>query len=109
MWEVESLSNKVSLIKEGRIVAEGSPSDLKEKLSLSYRIEIEVLDPHGGVEGLSTTVGERGYPVISVETSQPSEELVKIMDRLRREGLKVGYVRVHEPGLEEVFEKVMTS
>jgi ABC-2 type transport system ATP-binding protein len=109
MWEVENLSNKVSLIKGGKIVVEGSPADLKERLRLNYRIEVELLDSPAAAAIFQTQVGERGYPVITLETSQPSEDLVRLLEQLRSDGCRVGYVRVHEPSLEEVFEKVVTS
>jgi len=109
MWEVENLSNKVSLIKGGKIVVEGSPADLKERLRLNYRIEVELLDSPAPAAKFQTQVGERGYPVITLETSQPSEDLVRLLEQLRWDGCRIGYVRVHEPSLEEVFEKVMTS
>ncbi len=109
MWEVENLSNKVSLIKGGRIVVEGSPADLKERLRLNYRIEVELLDPPARADKFQTQVGERGYQVITLETSQPSEDLVRLLEQLRSDGCRIGYVKVHEPSLEEVFEKVMTS
>ncbi len=109
MWEVENLSNKVSLIKGGKIVVEGSPADLKKRLRLNYRIEVELLDSPAPAAEFQTQVGERGYPVITLETSQPSEDLVRLLEQLRLDGCRIGYVRVHEPSLEEVFEKVMTS
>ncbi|MEM1923428.1 MAG: ABC transporter ATP-binding protein, partial [Nitrososphaerota archaeon] len=73
MWEVESLSNRVAIINNGRIVAEGSPQELKERLQLTYRIEVEIMWAEAPDMDLPVAIGERGYPVVSLTTNRPSE------------------------------------
>lgn len=109
MWEVENLSNRVAVIKSGRIVAEGSPSELKEKLQLSYKIEVEIMAETAPNLDLPVAIGERGYPVATLTTKRPSEDLVKLIDEVRSLGYNVGTVKVQEPSLEEVLARVLSS
>lgn len=108
MWEVEALSNTVAVIKSGKIVAEGSPAELKERLRLSYRLEVEIIADKSPDINFPVTVGERGYPVVTMETDRPGEDLVKVIDEVRRLGYSVGGVRVLEPSLEEVLTRVLS-
>lgn len=109
MWEVENLSNTVAVIKSGSIVAKGSPTELKERLKLSYRVEVEVITEKSPETSLPVTIGERGYPVVTVTTNKPSEDLVKVIDEMRSKGYPIGMVRVQEPSLEEVLTQVLSS
>jgi len=107
MWEVESLSDVVAVIKDGSIVAEGSPAELKEKFRLAYRLEVEILAD--STRGLNYPLipGERGYPIISFTTATPGEDLLKVLDDVRGLGYQVGRVKVQEPSLEEALARVL--
>jgi len=105
MWEVETLSDRVAVINKGKIVAIGSPIELKEKLGLKYIVEIEVLV--NNLKEYTTSIGERGYPVIKITTENPSETLIKIVEELRDKNYNIGYLRILEPSLEEVFAKLV--
>ncbi|MEM2067429.1 MAG: ABC transporter ATP-binding protein [Nitrososphaerota archaeon] len=108
MWEVENLSNTVTVIKSGRIVAVGSPSELKERLKLSYRIEVEIIADKAPDMNQPVSIGERGYPVVTMTTNKPSEDLVRVIDEIRGMGYLIGMVRVQEPSLEEVLTQVLS-
>lgn len=108
MWEVENLSDTVAVIKSGKIVAIGSPSELKERLRLNYRLEVEIIAEHAPDMGLPVSTGDRGYPVVSISTDKPSEDLVRLIDELRERGYVIGMVRVQEPSLEEVLARVLS-
>ncbi len=107
MWEVEHLSAEVAVINKGRIAAIGSPKELKQRLGLRYILEVEVLGSEKLDMGWPVEMGERGYPVIHVESDRPNEELIEIIDRIRSQGLQIGFVRVQEPSMEEVFTRVV--
>lgn len=109
MWEVESLSSTVAVINNGRVAAVGSPNELKQILGLTYTIEVEVLGNVGLESEWRVEMGERGYPVVRMESQRPSEDLVMIVDKVRSQGLQVGFVKVHEPSMEEVFTKVVSG
>ncbi len=107
MWEVEHLSTEVAVINKGRIAAIGSPKELKQRLGLRYILEVEVLGDGKLDMGWPVKMGERGYQVVHVESDRPNEELIEIIDKIRSQGLQIGFVRVHEPSMEEVFTRVV--
>ncbi|MCS6785110.1 MAG: ABC transporter ATP-binding protein [Candidatus Caldarchaeum sp.] len=109
MWEVETLSSEVALINKGRVAAHGSPRELKQQLGLSYVVEVEVVGDGKPAQDMPFSLGERGNPVVKVKSHSPADDLVKIIDELRKNGFQVGFVRVHEPSFEDVFAKVVSG
>ncbi|MFZ8850282.1 MAG: ABC transporter ATP-binding protein [Thermoproteota archaeon] len=105
MWEVETLSDRVAVINKGNIVAIGSSIELKEKLGLKYIIEVEILNNE--VKEYETTLGERGNPVIKITTDKPSEKLMSLIEELKEKKYNLGYIRIIEPSMEEVFAKIV--
>ncbi|MFP3238830.1 MAG: ABC transporter ATP-binding protein [Caldivirga sp.] len=96
LWEVEEVCDRVGIISSGRVLMEGSPRDIKDRLGLRYTIEVEV-------EGDS-----RGR-VIRVETTDPVTELKRIMSEVEGNGLRIGRIRVSEPSLEEAYVRVVSG
>ncbi|MFP3303645.1 MAG: ABC transporter ATP-binding protein [Caldivirga sp.] len=96
LWEVEEVCDRVGIISSGRVLMEGSPRDIKDRLGLRYTIEVEV-------EGDS-----RGR-VIRVETTDPVTELKRIMSEVEGSGLRIGRIRVSEPSLEEAYVRVVSG
>jgi ABC-type multidrug transport system, ATPase component len=105
MWEVETLSSRVAVINKGNIVAIGSSKELKEKLGLKYVIEVEVLNNE--IKDYETSLGERGNPVIKMITDKPNETLIKLIEELKEKGYNIGYIRIIEPSMEEVFARIV--
>jgi len=106
MWEVENLCNRVIMINKGEIVSQGTPKELKEKLNLSYFIEIEVLNADK-ISDYETSINEKGNLVVKIETQKPNESLIKVLDKLREKNYIIGSIKVIEPTLEEVFARVI--
>ncbi|ABW02481.1 ABC transporter ATP-binding protein [Caldivirga maquilingensis] len=96
LWEVEEVCDRVGIISEGRVLVEGSPRDIKDKLGLRYVIEAEVN-------------GDSGSSVIRVETTDPVAELRRIMLEAEGNGLRISRIRVNEPTLEEAYIKVVSK
>ncbi|WP_291999362.1 ABC transporter ATP-binding protein [Caldivirga sp.] len=96
LWEVEEVCDRVGIISEGKVLVEGSPRDIKDKLGLRYVIEAEVN-------------GDSGSSVIRVETTDPVAELRRIMLETEGNGLRIIRIRVNEPTLEEAYIKVVSK
>ncbi|MEM0337546.1 MAG: ATP-binding cassette domain-containing protein [Candidatus Caldarchaeum sp.] len=109
MWEVETLSEEVALINKGKVAAFGTPRELKERLNLSYIVEVEIIGNSPLDISYPVENGERGNKVIKMLSYSPSDTLVEILDELRSRDIRIGYVKVHEPSLEEVFAQVVTG
>ncbi|WP_291767243.1 ABC transporter ATP-binding protein [Caldivirga sp. UBA161] len=96
LWEVEEVCDRVGIISEGKVLVEGSPRDIKDKLGLRYIIEAEVS-------------GDSGSSIIRVETTDPVAELRRIMLEAEDNGLRISRIRVNEPTLEEAYIKVVSK
>jgi len=101
------LADRVGMIDSGRVVAEGTPQDLKANSGTSSVLEVEVAaKTQRGLEALRKLVGEgavetdNGYKILSddVEVLIP-----KVNRELDDAGCKVLEVRAKRPSLEDVF------
>lgn len=105
MEEAESLADRVAIIDRGKIVAEGSPEELKSRIS-GDRIYIRPRDP-----GLLETIRSRLAP-LGLDVSLDSEGVVvkvrraedSLVDIVRSLGdSEIAESRIVKPNLEEVF------
>jgi ABC-2 type transport system ATP-binding protein len=111
LWEAEELSDSLIVLNRGKVVAEGSPEEVKRAFGLSWSVELEV---SGDVKGLrlgwETEVGvsERGRTLLRVQIREDPAELVPvILSELRSKGVQVLSVSVREPTLEEAFVRAV--
>jgi ABC-2 type transport system ATP-binding protein len=110
MWEAEILCNYVAVIMSGRIMASGSPEDLRKKYGGQRYVEIEVLDPPDDLR-----VGDfeivRNDGEIAVLRTRSSEDIASSIEKALLEarslGLRIASIRVREPSLEDVFVEVV--
>jgi ABC-2 type transport system ATP-binding protein len=105
--EADALADRVGIIDHGKIVAEGTPSELKAQIG---RPTLEAIpsDPadRGGVAGVLERFGEDcGGSVkgAAVRLRQTDEVLAEVIRALDAEGLKVADLRLHQPTLDDVF------
>jgi len=96
LWEVEEVCDRVGIIGSGKVLMEGSPRDIKDRLGLRYVIEIEI-------------EGDSKGKVIRVETTDPVAELKRIMNEIEGNGLRISRMRVNEPSLEEAYIRVVSG
>ncbi|MDE1853634.1 MAG: ABC transporter ATP-binding protein [Thaumarchaeota archaeon] len=111
MAEVEAICDRVAIIDKGKIIASGTPDELKRSLGVPAlvmevspaRAEFEMLSKVSGVKGFtSSTEEERGVSTVQVvvesdAAARAAEEAV------RKEGLKVDASWRKQATLEEVF------
>ncbi len=108
MEEAERLCDRVGIIDEGRLVAEGTRAELVARLGEHARVRIE---GSGDLTGLVAEASERGLAVrgsttdgaadlVVAEARRALAPLVELADDL---GVDVGAVEVREPDLEAVF------
>ncbi len=108
MEEAERLCDRVGIIDEGRIRAEGTRRELVSLIGQRDRIELsatgdlagaaEAVQPMDGVEGAS--VHEGGLSLIVVDARRI---LPRILDAIGANGASVNSVGIVEPDLEAVF------
>jgi ABC-2 type transport system ATP-binding protein len=110
MFEADALCDQIAVIAQGRIVAEGTPSDLKSGVADGRVVEIEVygtadeaverLRPVEGVRGISVEEREQAQ-VLVVQVDDRREVTHALLGRL--DGSSVGRVSSREPTLEDAY------
>ena len=111
MAEVEAICDRVSIIDKGRIIAEGTPDELKRSLGVPALV-MEVSPPRSsfdlftkvpGVKGFtSSTDEERGLSTIQVVVESDSAARAA-QDAAAADGLRVMTAWRKQATLEEVF------
>ena len=119
MFEAEMVCDRVGIINKGVIIAEGTPEELKRKVSNEMPIQMRILTGLPS-EAIRKLISEKiSYP-FTIETSEgrgmrlrfivPSNEVdeatAKILARLHETKCKILEVKVSEPSLEDVFIKL---
>jgi len=116
MFEADALCDRIAVIAKGEIVAEGTPQELKNRVSEGTVVEIEVYGvPEGCVERLRAVPGVRGVAVeerdqaqVLVVQSEPGEELTHaLLGQL--DGANVGRVASREPTLEDAYVALVSE
>jgi ABC-2 type transport system ATP-binding protein len=105
------LASRVGLIDNGRMIAEGTPDDLKRKHAVEDVITVETAVKGGSVlsvlQGFSingkVAESEAGYKIYSRNGDRVLADLVRSLDQA---GHKVMRVEMARPTLEDVFFKL---
>ncbi len=110
MEEADYLSDRVAIMNEGEIVAEGSPEELKQKYGPKSVVELELYMPPkpSTIEDLgrfSDTIYLENN-TIKVHTQDPDSIIPKLVDTLYSGGLSLKALRIAKPTLEDVFLKL---
>ncbi len=105
MEEAERLSDRVAIMHRGRIVAVGSPEELKARVE-GDTIYIEPLDP-GDAERLAKALEREGFKAelvdgrVAVRVERAETVLPRVMAAVN--GFRLRSVSIAKPTLEEVF------
>jgi ABC-2 type transport system ATP-binding protein len=104
--EADVLADRVAIIDHGRIVAEGSPRELKSEIGRPT-VEAVPADP-ADVERAASILGRFGDPVhsthgVAVRLRTGQADLAEIVRTLDSERLPVAQLQLHQPSLDDVF------
>jgi ABC-2 type transport system ATP-binding protein len=106
--EADVLADRVGIIDHGRIVAEGTPEQLKAEISCST-VEAVPADPdeRGTVATVLERFGEQttgyGPGSVAVQLTSSDGNLAEIVRALDAEGVLLSQLQIHEPTLDDVF------
>lgn len=105
MREAEELCDRIAFIKAGRILAEGTPDELKRQIRIGDVIALR-LEPDAP-QGLADLPGVLQVHVkgdqIECTVDSSDKRLAEILRWLHEQGVLVRDCQVREPELEEVF------
>lgn len=110
---LERRVTKLCVLREGELVAEGTPAELRRRVELPQRIHLEVAEhANGELRLLGEALEEAGRCTVereghSLHAEVPPGRLLDVMDaRARFPGLVVG-LRVEEPPFDAVYERLL--
>jgi ABC-2 type transport system ATP-binding protein len=105
--EADALADRVGIIDHGHIVAEGTPTKLKEEIG-SPTVEVVPADPTVGdtlaqrLEGFGK-LARNGNGAVTVQLPGGESQLAEIVRVLDQAQLKVASLQLHQPSLDDVF------
>jgi ABC-2 type transport system ATP-binding protein len=116
--EVEATCQRTIIIAGGKIVASGSPSELKERIRGGSRLIAEVHGPNGdvtkaveAVAGVSAVscASDNGWQRLTIETKRgddPREDIFKVV---KQKGWSLRELRLEVGSLEEFFVQIVAQ
>jgi ABC-2 type transport system ATP-binding protein len=103
--EADELANQVALLDHGRLIAEGTPEELKRLVGGGH-VRLQVADA-STLEYAATALGVAARHDEALTLQVPSDgsvgSLRALLDRLDDAGVEVGELSVHTPDLDDVF------
>ncbi len=105
--EADALADRVGIIDHGHIVAEGTPTQLKEEIG-SPTVEVVPVDPTLGDTLAEQLAGfgklaRNGNGAVTVQLPGGESQLAEIVRVLDQAQLKVASLQLHQPSLDDVF------
>jgi ABC-2 type transport system ATP-binding protein len=105
--EADALADRVGIIDHGKIVAEGTPAQLKGEIG-SPSVEVVPADPaeRDALAEQLTRFGEvvrDGNGAVSAPLPEGELQLAEIVRALDQANIKVASLQLHQPSLDDVF------
>jgi ABC-2 type transport system ATP-binding protein len=101
MDEAQYLADRVAVIAEGRIVANGTPATLGHRDLAGARIRYRVPDGQAPPGGLAGTAGTDGYT--EIRSDDPVRDLHRLTGWALESGISLDGLEVARPTLEDVY------
>jgi ABC-2 type transport system ATP-binding protein len=106
--EADVLADRVGIIDNGVLVAEGTPAQLKAQVSkptveVTPRDASSCADARAALAPFGDPVGERTSGSIAVRLRSGAEQLADIVRALDAANITVAHLAMHEPTLDDVF------
>ena len=104
--EADELADRIAILDCGKLVAEGSPGELKRRIPGGH-VRLQFADA-SGLESAARTLGAESARdddalTLQVPTDGSVGSLKAVLDRLDDESLAVDGLSVHTPDLDDVF------
>ncbi len=103
--EADQLADQVAMLDHGRIVARGTPDELKASLGAQVvRLQFAGAASYEAARILLDVAQAHDRPnTIEVTTDGSAEDLLKVLERLGSAGVPAVKVSTHRPSLDDVF------
>jgi ABC-2 type transport system ATP-binding protein len=103
--EADQLADRVAVLDRGRIVAEGTPAELKRRIPGGH-IELRFAEPQalGIAAGLIPDSSPDTYQLtLQIPGDGSAASLRRVLDQLNRARVDVENLSIHTPDLDDVF------
>jgi len=108
--EADRLSDTISVLSDGRVVAEGTPAQLKDRVG-GRRVQAVVARPEELDDavaalddaGLRSVSADARAGRITAAAPDGADDLARALDALAREGIEVDEADLHRPTLDDAF------
>ncbi|OOB90194.1 ATP-binding cassette domain-containing protein [Rathayibacter sp. VKM Ac-2630] len=108
--EADRLADRISVIDTGRVIAEGTPGELKASVG-SGSLHVRVLDPASRAEArrlleavLGVEVREEGDPAaLAARVDGSARDVTRALTALEGAGIELAQFSLGQPSLDEVF------
>lgn len=112
--EADQLCNRIGIIDHGKLIALGTPSELRQKIGMSTIVEVAAdRDDLPKVEQIFRKAGLEpkvlSNKVLAPAGSKPVEKIEKILKLLAEKRIDAHNVSMHEPTIDDVFLKLTGS
>jgi ABC-2 type transport system ATP-binding protein len=109
--EADQLADRIAVLDQGRIVAEGTPTELKSRMPGGHvLLHFAAPDPlHSAAELLETAAPDEDHLVLQVPADGSVDSLRELLDELHRAHIDVERLSIHTPDLDDVFLAVTGS
>ena len=109
--EADQLADRIAVLDQGRIVAEGTPDELKNRIPGGH-IRLHFAGPDSlrqAAQRLPASAADDDHLVLQVPADGTVDSLRELLDGLHREGVAVERVSIHTSDLDDVFLAVTGS
>jgi ABC-2 type transport system ATP-binding protein len=112
MDEAERLCDRLAIVDHGQIIAEGSPTDLIERLGGHHVVEFSVsgnsdglaLQAWSGLPSVESVRGDDGMVALNVK--QPHLTIPALLEAIDRQGSQLQHLTTRQASLEDVFVRL---
>jgi ABC-2 type transport system ATP-binding protein len=103
--EADHLADRIMMIHNGAVVAEGTADELKWQLE-GERVELTFADPASyslAMGDLAAVAAEESKRVLAVATDGSAAQVRQLLERMDKLGAEVDKVAIRRPSLDDVF------
>ncbi len=103
--EADQLADRIAVLDQGRIVAEGTPDELKGRIAGGHvRLHFAAVEPlRSAAALLATAAPDESQLVLQVPADGTADSLRKLLDELHEASIDVERLSIHTPDLDDVF------